>query len=229
MKILIVTGGRIDPVFARDFLNSRIFDHVIVVDGALDFWDKVGATTNNKERFDHLVGDFDTISPVILDKYRGRVGLEVHAFIPEKDNTDTDIAVRLACTLAADEASEISLLGALGSRADHSLANLQLLKLIRDAGHEGIIIDRGSRIRLIGGQVMVKRDSQFGDFISLIPVTRTLEHVTLKGFKYPLESAHVDWGESLCVSNEITADEALISIGEGLAFLIESRDIQEEV
>ncbi len=129
MKILIVTGGRIDPVFARDFLNSRIFDHVIVVDGALDFWDKVGATTNNKERFDHLVGDFDTISPVILDKYRGRVGLEVHAFIPEKDNTDTDIAVRLACTLAADEASEISLLGALGSRADHSLANLQLLKL----------------------------------------------------------------------------------------------------
>ena len=51
-----------------------------------------------------------------------------------------------------------------------------------------------------------------------------LKGVTLRGFKYPLERHTTYFGESLCVSNELEAEEGFINIEEGMAFLIESRD-----
>ena len=201
-------------------------------------------------------GDFDTISPEILEKYLGREDedVEVHRFNPEKDYTDTDIALKLAIDLAEDEAgtgaedgyalqqrgmmqkdreasadvptakSEIWLLGATGTRADHMLANMQLLAQTKAAGVEGILVDKNNKIRLLEGSYTLKKEEQFGDFVSLIPVTQVLKGVTLRGFKYPLEGHTTYWGESLCVSNELEAEEGFISIEEGLAFLIESRD-----
>ena len=155
--------------------------------------------------------------------------------MPEKDNTDTDIALKLAIKLCGesrkeltdtgeDRGAEIVLLGATGTRADHMLANLQLLGQVRTAGMTGVIVDRYNRIRLVEGHYTLSKSSQFGHYVSLIPVTAVLKGVTLKGFKYPLNEHTVHWGESLCVSNELLADIGEIEIEEGLAFLIESRD-----
>lgn len=256
MRILIITGGRIDEDFALSFLKKEKFNHIIVVDGALAFWDKVEKNSEIQCHFDHLVGDFDTISPEILENYLGRKDedIEVHRFNPEKDYTDTDIALKLAIDLAEDEAGtgvkdghalqqegmmqkdreasadvptakpEIWLLGATGTRADHMLANMQLLAQTKAAGVEGILVDKNNKIRLLEGSYTLKKAEQFGDFVSLIPVTQVLKGVTLRGFKYPLEGHTTYWGESLCVSNELEAEEGFISIEEGLAFLIESRD-----
>ena len=66
MRILIITGGRIDEDFAFSLLKKEKFEHMIVVDGALAFWDKVEKNPDITCHFDHLVGDFDTISPEIL-------------------------------------------------------------------------------------------------------------------------------------------------------------------
>ena len=100
MRILIITGGRIDESFALSLLQKEKFDHMIVVDGALAFWDKVERNPEIQCHFDHLVGDFDTISPNILENYLDREDIEVHRFNPEKDYTDTDIALKLAIRLA---------------------------------------------------------------------------------------------------------------------------------
>ena len=62
MRILIITGGRIDEDFALSLLKKEKFEHMIVVDGALAFWDKVEKNPDITCHFDHLVGDFDTIS-----------------------------------------------------------------------------------------------------------------------------------------------------------------------
>ena len=228
MRILIITGGRIDEDFALSLLKKEQFNHMIVVDGALAFWDRVEKNPEIHCHFDHLVGDFDTISPEILQNYLDRGDIEVHRFNPEKDYTDTDIALKLAIRLASAEASaskpEIWLLGATGTRADHMLANMQLLAQTKGAGMDGIIVDKNNKIRLLEGSYTLKKEEQFGDFVSLIPVTQALKGVTLRGFKYPLEGHTTYWGESLCVSNELEADEGYISIEEGVAFLIESRD-----
>ncbi len=225
MDILIITGGRIDEDFALGFLYEHRFSHIIVVDGALAFWDKVEKKFNKGLKFDHLVGDFDTISPDILEKYQDREDITVHRFIPEKDYTDTDIAAKLAVDLGREEAgSRIFFLGATGSRADHSLANIQLLKYIHDRGQEAFLVDANNRIRLISGKTVLKKKDLFGYYLSLIPLSERIESVTMRGVKYEVTGLEVVMGQTRCVSNEVTADECSIDIGGGIAWLIESRD-----
>ena len=65
------------------------------------------------------------------------------------------------------------------------LANMQLLAQTRAAGVDGVIVDKNNKIRLLEGSYTLKREAQFGDFVSLIPVTQALKGVTLRGFKYP--------------------------------------------
>lgn len=243
MKVLIITGGNIDDDFAFSFLKNNIYDEVIAVDGGLAFADRAGI------KITHLVGDFDTIDGAVLEKYIHREDICVHQFIPEKDYTDTDIAVKLAIRLfSGKEASPsekkappgslpeqadllpetekkvLHILGATGSRMDHVLANLQMLKNILDAGIEGMIIDKNNQIQMIRGTHHLKMKGIFGRYMSLIPATMDLSGITLQGFKYPLNRANTHFGESLCVSNELTAEEGRITIEEGTAWMILSRD-----
>lgn len=137
-------GGNIDDDFAFSFLKNNRYDEVIAVDGGLAFADRAGI------KITHLVGDFDTIDGAVLEKYIHREDICVHQFVPEKDYTDTDIAVKLAIELFSgmgvplDPMSEglslkllpeqeipmketgekiLHILGATGTRLDHVLAN----------------------------------------------------------------------------------------------------------
>lgn len=226
MKILIITGGRIDEDFVLGFLNSQSFDQIISVDGALAFWDKVVGRLEKSVKLDHIVGDFDTLSPEILQKYIENGKAQIHSFNPIKDYTDTDIAVKLAIELAGGQGHDcdICLIGAIGSRMDHSLANIQLLKFISDAGMRGCILDPNNRISLASGEMELRRSELFGDFLSLIPVTMSLKGVSMEGFKYEVDGIDVRLGESRCVSNEVYQENCRIEIREGIALLIESRD-----
>lgn len=222
MQILIVTGGKIDIDFALDFLRGKKFDEIIAVDGALAFFEQVGEKLGNCGKPTHIVGDFDTISTEILEKYRADSNICCHSFNPEKDYTDTDIAVRLALKLMKG-GGYITMLGATGgTRADHMLANLQLLMLPLRARIGCEIVDQYNRIRMIEGSIDIK--APYGKYVSLIPVTEVLEGVDIVGFKYPLKNKTVYLGESLCVSNELTAAQGTISIRKGTALLIEAKD-----
>ena len=156
--------------FASSFVKQTEYDAVIAVDGGLAAADALGVCPT------HLVGDFDTIRPDILEKYRNRPDVRVHAYDPEKDNTDTDIAVLLAIRLCEgkEKESKIHILGALGSRADHMLANLMLLLKPHSAGVAAFIIDRTNRIRVAQGDVVLRREEAWGDYVSLIPLTKKL-------------------------------------------------------
>ena len=177
------------------------------MDGGLAFADRSDLSIT------HLVGDFDTIDGTILEKYIHRLDICVHQFIPEKDYTDTDIAVKLALSLIKNHHSEeneekvIHILGGTGSRLDHVLANLQMLKNILDEDVRGIIIDQNNIIEMIRGERVLKREEMTGTYVSLIPVTMELTGITLSGFKYPLENASSHFGESLMVSNELLEEE----------------------
>lgn len=224
MKVLIITGGNIDDDFASSFLKKNYYDEIIAVDGGLAFADRSDLSIT------HLVGDFDTIDGTILEKYIHRSDICVHQFIPEKDYTDTDIAVKLALSLIKKHHSEeneemvIHILGGTGSRLDHVLANLQMLKNILDEDVRGIIIDQNNIIEMIRGERVLKREEMTGTYVSLIPVTMELTGITLSGFKYPLENASSHFGESLMVSNELLEEEGRIFIKEGMAWMIISND-----
>ncbi|MCI9680773.1 MAG: thiamine diphosphokinase [Lachnospiraceae bacterium] len=217
MRALIVSGGRIDPDFALSFCKDKKFDAVIGVDSGLGFLYEYGITPT------HIVGDFDSVRPGLEEYYRSREDIEIRRFNPVKDSTDTQIAIELALEL---KCGSIVILGGTGSRLDHVLGNIQSMMLAKTAGADCVMVDEHNRIRLIGEDTVLRRDSQYGRFVSLIPLTTQAEGVDLTGFKYPLRNhTFTSTGSAgLGVSNEIVEAEALIRIKSGVLILIESLD-----
>ena len=169
----------------------------------------------------HAVGDFDSVSPEILKFYKKQSQIIFHTYYAEKDNTDTDIALQLAIKL---KSSRITIMGALGRRMDHALANIHILKDALEANIPCQIIDGYNRIYLINAEKTLEKDKVYGKYISLIPLTSTVEGLTLKGFKYPLNRYNLPIGTSLGISNEIIEDIAHIKMEKGILIVIESKD-----
>ena len=169
----------------------------------------------------HVVGDFDSVSPEILEFYKKQPKIIFHTYNAEKDNTDTDIALKLAIQM---KSSEITILGALGKRMDHAIANIHILKDALGANIPCQILDEHNRIYLVNTEKTLEKDKVYGKYISLIPLTSTVEGLTLKGFKYPLNKYNLPIGTSLGISNEIIEDIAHIKMDKGILIVIESRD-----
>ena len=169
----------------------------------------------------HVVGDFDSVSAEILEFYKKQSQITFHTFNSEKDNTDTDIALQLAIGL---KSSRITIMGALGKRMDHALANIHILKDALEANIPCQILDEHNRIYLINKEMTLEKDKVFGKYVSLIPLTSTVEGLTLTGFKYHLNDYTLAIGTSLGISNEIIGDIAHIKMNKGILIVIESRD-----
>lgn len=224
MRILIITGGSIDEDFALEFINSEKFDINIVVDGALNFINRLIVKKKYPLQIHHLVGDFDSADPEILGKHISNPEITVHKFRPEKDNTDTELAIHLAMDLCEDKEGEIYILGAAGTRLDHLIANIHLLIKPFNKEIPCYIVDKNNRLQLIAHNKRILQSSQWGKYVSLLPLGQVLGGIDLTGFKYPLKNKTVHLGDSLCVSNELVNDEGVIRIRDGIAILIESRD-----
>ena len=167
------------------------------------------------------MGDFDSVSPEILEFYKKQPQIIFHKFNAEKDNTDTDIALKLAIQI---KSSEITILGALGKRMDHALANIHILKDALEANIPCQMIDEFNRIYLINTEKTLEKDKVYGKYISLIPLTSSVEGLTLTGFKYPLNHYTLPIGTSLGISNEMIEDIAHIEMEKGILIVIESKD-----
>lgn len=215
MKTLIVTGGDINLEQLREYGEEYRKQNIIAVDKGLEKLSKLNITPT------HVVGDFDSISKEILGQYQDNKQIIFHKYNPEKDNTDTDIAMKLAIGLKSDT---ITILGALGKRMDHSLANIHILKYALDAKIPCQIVDNYNRIYLIGDKHTLYKNKTYGKYISLIPLTSRVEGITLKGFKYPLTNYSMPIGLSLGISNEIIEKVASIEIRKGVLIVIESKD-----
>ena len=89
-----------------------------------------------------------------------------------------------------------------------------------------MILDENNRIRLIDGETVLTKEEQYGDYVSLIPLTTEVTGVDLIGFKYPLSShTFTSTGSgSLGVSNEILEDVGRIRMKSGVFVMVEARD-----
>ena len=215
MRGLIVTGGSIDDDFACEVIKNGGYDVIMAADAGMTF------LYHNHIIPDIIVGDFDSVDQEILSYFKERARIEFCQLNPQKDDTDTEFAVYDAISRGV---KRLTILGATGSRLDHVLANIGLLGigLTHDVTME--LIDSHNRMRMISGPLSIRKNEQFGDYVSLIPVTGKVEHVTLEGFKYNLTDFTMGGFNSLGVSNEIVDDEAHISFSEGILLVVEARD-----
>ena len=147
--------------------------------------------------------------------------------MPEKDATDTELAIELALQ---EGCKRILLCGATGGRVDHMLANIDVLKYILDCGAEGILLDEQNRITLHQSSFSVRKADCYGTYFSLIPYSDVVEGVTLQGVKYALSDAILQKGKQsgLCVSNEIVEETAHVQLKKGIVLALESRDGQRD-
>lgn len=214
-QVLIVTGGDVDDASAAGFLKTYEVSCVIAVDGGLEAVKRLGLSP------DCIVGDFDTVDRALLEEYRDRnVHFEAHN--PEKDCTDTELALLYALSLPGVE--RIAILGALGRRFDHALGNLQVMKHALDRGIPCEIVDRYNRVCLLDHGKTFRKGEVYGTYISFIPFTEEVRGLTLRGFRYPLENSVLRQGCSLGISNELSEDQAQVSLEEGILICIESGD-----
>ena len=215
MKTLIVTGGNVNKDFLLEIIDKEDFNTIIAVDNGLRILNE------NKIKPNHIVGDFDTVDSKILDEYKNDKSIEIHEYNPIKDNTDTDIAIKLAVELKSDK---IIILGAIGTRLDHVLGNIQVLKQAMDNSIECKILDENNEIQLINKTTILNKNELTKKYISLIPLTEKVENINLKGFKYELENGTLTIGSSLGISNEIVDEQAKIEFNTGVLIMIESKD-----
>ena len=213
---LIVTGGIIDYEFAGSFLENRTFDKIIAVDGGL------AALSRLKLKPDAIVGDFDSVAEDILAEYKNssdNITWEIHK--PEKDETDTELALNTAIELGC---SKLVLLGATGGRMDHFIGNLHLLYACLKKGVEAAIVDEKNWITVIDKGRTFLAETLWGKYISFLPLCGEVKKITLTGFKYPLYEKDIDLGTSLCISNELTGEEGTIVFASGTLICIQSHD-----
>lgn len=214
-KTLILTGGYIDLSFAKQFIENYKFDYIICADHGLVAANSLNITPNA------IVGDFDSTDANILEQYKKNEDIYIRSFKPEKDYTDTEIAVDMAIDV---DSTEVVIIGATGSRIDHMLANIGLLIKFLQKDISAYIIDKNNKLYLINKETVLVKEKTYGDYVSLIPVTEAVMGVTLKGFKYPLNNHKLVKEESLGISNEIIDDEARISMTCGTLLVIEAQD-----
>ncbi len=217
MQALIISGGHLEDGFAASYIENYDFGLTIAVDSGMSFFYRQGWVP------DYIVGDFDSVKPEILQSFLGlkEDKPKVLQFQPEKDETDTEIAIRTAIRRGC---GAIHILGATGSRLDHVLGNIHLLGMAMEQGVEVIMADPNNRIRMVREGLVLKKGGQYGKYVSLLPFTPQVTGLTLTGFKYPLDQYTLECYHSLGVSNEITGEQAEISFRDGVLLVIESKD-----
>jgi thiamine pyrophosphokinase len=145
---------------------------------------------------------------------------------PDKDQSDTELAIDAALRLGADGVVIVGALG--GPRIDHALANIGLLAMPELAGRSAVILDGRSRVSLVrapgpdGGAVTRALPGRLGGVISLLPVGPGVDGVTTNGLAYPLADEPLPPGRARGLSNVRTSADASIVVGRGLLLIVES-------
>lgn len=165
----------------------------------------------------HLVlGDFDSLGDIRLPD-----GVEKLVVPPEKDLTDTQLAVKEARSRGAQH---ITIIGGLGGRLDHSLSCLSILEELWNKGDRLALIDNGkARVRFLSSDSALIPRSHYR-YLSLIAVDPVLHGVEIDGVKYPLKRARLERNHQYAVSNEITGNCAFVAVRRGSLFIVESCD-----
>lgn len=212
---LIITGGTIDLDFAASYLKRKTYDIMIAVDAGLEAAEKLSILP------DAAVGDFDTVNPDTLSfmKMHKTIVWEEHQ--PEKDETDTELALHTAVSMGS---TDITLIGATGGRIDHALGNLHLLYPCLKKGIHVSIIDQKNRVYLLDHGKQFNKKELWGQYISFLPLTEEVRGITLTGFKYPLDKKDIQIGTSQCISNELDAEKGVLSFTGGILICVESHD-----
>lgn len=210
-RAVILAGGSLGP---WSLAHIRPDDYLIGADRGAAFLVEHGYTPNL------ALGDFDSVDEAELAAVRSRAEHFRGYDAVDKDWTDTELALREALDRGY---RDIVVLGGLGTRFDHSLANVHLLAVALEEGATAMLVDAHNEIRLLADRCRLEADERY-PYVSLLPLTLEVTGVTLTGFAYPLTDATLKLGMTLGISNRLSAAVGDVQIRSGRLLVIRSRD-----
>lgn len=209
-RIIIFTGGSLN-VWALNEIQPT--DIIVGADRGALFLIRHGIHP------DLAIGDFDSVTLEEREEIKANSKQFVSCDPVMKDVTDTQMAFEWALEQKPDD---LIIMGALGTRFDHSLANIHLLYRGLSSHVNCYIVDEYNKILLIAKETMIFKDGY--THCSLLPFSMGVKGLTLTGFQYPLFNASLEIGQSLGISNILHSESGSISITEGLLLVILSKD-----
>lgn len=165
-----------------------------------------------------VVGDLDSLDTASIAVLRNQ-SVELRRYPRAKDQTDFELALLLA---AESDATQIVVIGALGGRWDHTLANIWLLAHPALIGRDVRLLADRQVLSLVRTRAVI--DGQRGDTISLIPLTPQVHGVTTFGLQYPLEQATLHANQARGVSNVLLDPPGEVLVADGLLVLVQHDD-----
>ena len=202
MNCLIISGGEYSPVK----LNKK-YDLVIACDKGYLYAKKL------KIKADIIIGDFDS-SPMPKEK------TNIIKVSSVKDDTDTSLAIKYALR---NNYKNIDIICALGNRLDHTLANIQMLKYILEAGGVCRILSKDIEIRTLKiGLNKINNNSKKtkNKTFSIFSLSDKSKIKYIKGSKYDIKNITIKNNFPLGVSNEFVKNEVSIYVEKGTVIVM---------
>ncbi|MCL5676037.1 MAG: thiamine diphosphokinase [Patescibacteria group bacterium] len=209
-KCILVTNGNSSVTTLKYNINPR--DYLVGVDkGAI-------VLLTNHYSLSLAIGDFDSVTQKEFKLIKQKAK-ELIAFKKEKDYTDTELALH---TVIEKGYRDIVILGAIGTRLDHTLVNILLLEKYQKHGVQITIIDNNNEIEIINNKKVINKNKlyKYTSFLSLTDYSI----ISLVGFKYPLKNKKISRGQTLCLSNELKNRQGMIEVKRGRILMVKSKD-----
>ena len=153
---------------------------------------------------DLLLGDFDSLND--LPK-----GIPIHTFPVEKDDTDTMLAINYGLK---EGYRTFHLYGGTGGRPDHTLANLQALGFLAQAGATGYLYGKSYLFTALRNGSLTLPARKEGIF-SLFCLGQEAQGVSIHGAQYPLDRVPVSPFFPIGVSNHFQGNPVTIQVETG--------------
>ena len=222
MQVIVLADGQVGSRAALDAAWPGWLDpdaRVVAADGGARHAGPLGLV------IDRWVGDGDSLGEGGIEDLEA-AGVPIERARPDKDESDTELAVFAALALGA---TALTVLGALGGpRVDHALANVGLLSMPA-VQHLGVrLLAADARVRAVrapgpdGGPARLDLDGRAGDGISLLPIGGDAEGVTTHGLAYPLRDEPLFEGRTRGLSNIRVRADAAISLRRGQLLVVET-------
>lgn len=203
MNCVVLSAGSItDYSLVKEYIGEG--DYIVAADGGYRHLAQLGVKCH------YFIGDFDS--------YEGTPDCEWERYPAEKDDTDTMLAIKHGLLKGLDS---FVILGGLGGRLDHTVANFSALEYLKAHGAGGMLVDERTVVRLLG-----MGDNVFpvmrGGYISVFPFGCDSAVVSISGVKYPVDHQRLHSDFPLGVSNYVTDESAFcMKIHEGKVLVME--------
>ncbi|MCL4418074.1 MAG: thiamine diphosphokinase, partial [Actinobacteria bacterium] len=171
---------------------------------------------NMKFMPDIVIGDMDSITIKVIESDASvKKPIKFINSVPEKDESDTQLAVDYAIGLGA---KKILIVGAVGDRVDHTLANIFLLASPSAENSDVRILTENSEIFVTRKSCQITGEA--GKTVSLFSLSPYTNFIKTSGLKYKLKNEKLLFSPVRGLSNAFIDNKARIEINEGTLLII---------